>query len=81
MNQRKQSWFSFCILVSSSLQDVLGDVIVETVHNFKPISIYEDEPARYKHLKERTIFIYQNLSVIYLFHENIFVCLRHYQVL
>lgn len=47
MNQRKQSWFSFCILVSSSLQDVLGDVIVETVHNFKPISIYEDEPARF----------------------------------
>ena len=43
---RGQSWLSLCCVLASLWDQVVSDVIVETVIGFKPVRIYEDAAAR-----------------------------------
>ena len=54
--------FNLSLIVCIIIRTVLTDVIVEKVSNFKPIRIYEDQPARYKYIVLTEMFI------IYLVH-------------
>ena len=38
-------WVPLCVLASLAL-NTRGDVIVETAAGFKPVRIYDDDPAR-----------------------------------
>jgi len=44
---RGQSWLSLCCVLASLWDQVVSDVIVETVIGFKPVRIYEDAAARF----------------------------------
>ena len=43
---RGQSWLPLCCVLASLWDQVVSDVIVETVIGFKPVRIYEDAAAR-----------------------------------
>ena len=44
---RGQSWLSLCCVLASLWDQVVSDVIVETVIGFKPARIYEDAADRF----------------------------------